>query len=245
MDGIHLVLLAAAVFGIAALYSCVGHAGASGYIAVMALSGMAPETMKPTVLVLNILVATVAAVQFYRAGHFSCSRLWPFAVTSVPMAFAGGAITLPVHFYRPLVGVVLLFAAVRLLVHRTREEGEIKSPPLPAALGWGAVMGLVSGLTGVGGGIFLSPLLLFAGWSAPRQASATAAVFILVNSVAGLLGHVASVRAVPGFAVWLAAAAVAGGGLGSHFGSTRLPSAAICRTLSVVLIIAGLKLVFV
>ena len=245
MSNEHLILLSAAIFVIAMLYSSVGHAGASGYIAMLALFGIAPATLKPTALVLNILVAIVVSVQFFRAGHFAWARFWPFAVTSVPLAFVGGAISLPPYLYRPLVGGILLFSAVRLLFRRPVADAEVRPPPLYAALLWGAVLGLLSGLTGVGGGIFLSPLLLFARWADARQASGTSAVFILVNSVAALLGHLSGVYAVPSFAVWLAVFAVVGGSIGSYFGSRRLPSVAICRALAVVLIIAGFKLILV
>jgi uncharacterized membrane protein YfcA len=238
-----LLLLGAAIFAIAVLYSSVGHGGASGYTAVMALFSIGAVSIKPTALILNIFVSAVAAVQFFRAGHFQWSRFWPFAVTSVPLAYLGGAIHLPTKYYTPLLGSVLVFSAVRLFFRKPADNTPAHSAPLYAALLWGAALGLLSGLTGVGGGIFLSPLLLFARWADARQASGTATLFILVNSVAGLLGHLSSVQKVPDFAGILVIAAAAGALIGSHFGSQQLPVPIICRTLAVVLVIAGIKLI--
>lgn len=238
------LLLAALILAAAVLYSSVGHAGASGYMAVLALWGMAPETMKPTALTLNILVATIAATKFYRAGHFSWRLFWPFAATSVPFSFLGGSLSLPGSLYRPIVGLVLLYSAVRLVVLSRTEEREIRPVPLWAGLLWGAVIGLLSGLTGVGGGIFLSPLLLLMGWAETRVAAGVSALFILVNSVAGLAGHVASVANLPPHLPLLAAAAVTGGWIGATYGSRRLPTHRLRRLLAAVLAVAGLKLIF-
>lgn len=155
----------------------------------MALFGVAPEVMKPTALTLNIAVALVTTVRFHRAGHFSWSLSWPFIVSSVPLAFIGGAVTLSGAVYRILVGLILLFAAYRLFWYSDREQIVVPSPRI-AALGSGAAIGFISGLTGVGGGIFLSPLLLFMGWASFKETAGTSAVFILLNSTAGLLGHI-------------------------------------------------------
>lgn len=230
---------------VAALYSSVGHGGASGYLAVMGLFSLAPASLKPTALVLNILVSGLAAWKFYQAGYFSWARLWPFALTSVPLAFMGGMLTLPPLYYRPLVGAVLLYSAARLLFHLPADPAPLRTPPLATAMGWGGLFGLLSGLTGVGGGIFLSPLLIFKKWSGLREASATAAVFIFVNSIAGLLGHFKSVSALPSFTPLLAACAVAGGLLGSTCGSRRFPLPIISRILAAVLTLAGAKLILV
>ncbi|HEX8284381.1 MAG TPA: sulfite exporter TauE/SafE family protein [Pyrinomonadaceae bacterium] len=238
-----IVVLAVAVFVMAALYSSVGHAGASGYLAAMALAGLAPAVMKPTALTLNILVALVAAARFYRAGFFSWRVFLPFAASSIPFAFLGGALSLPGSVYQKLVGLALLFAAFRLWMHASaRADAEARPVPLPAALALGAVIGLLSGITGVGGGIFLSPVLLLAGWAETRQASGVAAAFILVNSVAGLAGHLASVRMVPeSIYVW-GLAALAGGLVGTELGRRRLATVTLRRVLSAVLVIAGLKM---
>jgi len=232
---------------VALLYASVGHGGASGYLAVMALAGIAPAAMKPSALVLNLVVAGIGSVQFARAGHFRWRTFWPFALTSIPLAFLGGALKLPVGPYKLLVGAVLVLSAVRLLFTATRaaapDDAPEKDPPLAAALPLGAVIGLVSGLTGVGGGIFLSPILLLKRWASPRRTAAVSAVFIVVNSLSGLLGHVASLAAIPDSVLLWAPAVALGGIVGSRLGSRRLPDAAIRRLLAVVLLLAGAKLI--
>lgn len=240
-----LMPLVACILVVAILYSSVGHGGGSGYLAALALFSVAPEAFKPTALVLNILVAAVATYAFARAGHFSWRLFWPFAATSIPCSFIGGYLSLPPHLYKPLVGIVLLASAARLLFYRGVDVAAVRSPATPLALLVGAGLGLLSGLTGVGGGIFLSPLCLLLKWGEVREVSAVAALFILVNSLAGLLGHISSVQAIPQYAPLLAAAALTGGVVGSFIGSCRLPVAGIVRTLSVVLTIAGLKLLVV
>ena len=238
-----IVALAVAIFVMAALYSSVGHAGASGYLAAMAFAGLSPAVMKPTALTLNILVALIATVRFYRAGYFSWRVLLPFALSSIPFAFLGGSLALPGHVYQKVVGAALLFAAFRLWAHAAaRADAEARPAPLPAAVALGAGIGLLSGMTGVGGGIFLSPVLLLAGWAATRQASGVAAAFILVNSAAGLAGHLASVSNVPDSISLWGAAAVAGGLVGTELGRRRLATVTLRRVLSAVLVIAGLKM---
>jgi uncharacterized protein len=237
------LLLAVAILLVAMLYSTVGHAGASGYLACMALAGLSPAVMKPTALVLNILVASIATYKFVSAGCFSWRTLWPFAATSIPFSFLGGAMVLPGDWYRKLLAAVLIYSAVRLVLTASASPPKsVSPPPLPLALLLGAALGFLSGLTGVGGGIFLSPLLLFAGWSEPRLASGVAAVFILVNSVSGLSGHLSSLAYVPFDTLWWAPAAAIGGFIGSHAGSRKLPSAAIRRFLAAVLFIAAVKM---
>jgi uncharacterized membrane protein YfcA len=243
MDPAHLSLLFLAVAMVAFLYSSVGHAGASGYIAVMALWGLAPTVIRPTALLLNILVAAIGAFQFWRAGHFSWQLFWPFAFLSVPAAYLGGYMQLPAATLKILIGLVLLFSAIRLLLRRT-DPPEVFPPAPPAAIGLGAVIGFLSGLTGTGGGIFLTPLLLFFKWARIRQAAAVSALFILVNSISGLTGYFAANRSLPALVLFLAPAAVISGAIGSHLGSRRLPVRAISLLLATVLTIAGLKLIF-
>lgn len=240
-----LLVLSACILVMAILYSCAGHGGASGYIAILALFSLSPAAFKPTALVLNILVSAIATVYFSRAGHFSWNLFWPFAATSIPFSFLGGYLRLPTHVYQPLVGIVLLASACRLSSRKDCEATEELRPSLAAALSVGAALGFLSGLTGVGGGIFLSPLLLLLGWARVKEVSAVAALFILVNSTAGLLGHLQSLQTMPRYVPILAVAALAGGITGSFFGSSRIPAAGIVRALSVVLIIAGFKLLFV
>ncbi|MDB4881171.1 MAG: putative permease [Gemmatimonadetes bacterium] len=237
-------LLAVLIFAAALLYSTVGHAGASGYLAAMALLGIAPAVMRPTALTLNVFVAIIASVKFIRAGCFSWPLFWPFALTSIPAAYLGGRIVLPSDLYRVAVGLVLLYAAVRLFRTAGQPPRAVTGPPArPIALLLGAAIGLLSGLTGVGGGIFISPLLLFMGWAEMRQASGVAALFILVNSAAALLGNPASLGQLPaGLAVWLPAALV-GGWLGAEHGSRRLATPVLRKWLAVVLVVAGVKLI--
>jgi uncharacterized membrane protein YfcA len=238
-----LAFLTTAIFVVAFLYSSVGHAGASGYIAVMSLWGLAPAVIKPTALTLNILVAAIATWQFWRAGHFSWRLFWPFALLAIPMAFVGGYLNLPTHLFKLLVGVVLLFSAVRFLIRPPAEEST-REPGRSVAIPLGGALGLLSGLTGTGGGIFLTPLLLFMRWARTKPAAAVSALFILVNSSAGLLGNLASTKRFPAFALVLAVAAVTGGTAGSYLGSRRFEHTTIKRLLAVVLLIAGSKLIF-
>lgn len=235
------VLLVVGVFVVAVLYASVGHAGASGYIAVMALLGLAPEEIKPTALALNILVASIASWQFHRAGHFRWRLFWPFAVLAMPAAFLGGWLALPGRWFALLVGAVLVWSAV-MLWWRPRDDGAVSPPPTAVALATGGGLGFVAGLTGTGGGIFLTPLLLLMRWAHAREAAAVSALFILCNSSAGLLGNIGSTRHLPATLWMLLLAAGAGGAIGAHLGSRRLPSVTIKRLLAVVLLVAGAKL---
>jgi uncharacterized membrane protein YfcA len=240
-----IIALAALIFVVALLYSTVGHAGASGYLAAMALFSISPLVMKPTALVLNILVAIIGTIRFSRAGFFSWSTFWPFVITSIPASFIGGGLTLPVPVYKSIVGLVLLYSAVRLFFSARRGDNQDTSRvPLLAALLIGAVIGLISGLTGVGGGIFLSPVLLLMHWARTKETSGVAVAFILVNSISGLLGHVSSLALVPREIIYLAPAAIIGGWIGTYLGTRVLPIAGIRRWLSVVLVLAGVKLLW-
>ena len=236
-----LIALCLAAFVVAALYASVGHAGASGYIAVMALLGVVPADIKPTALVLNILVASIAAWQFWRAGHFRWSLFWPFALLAVPAAFLGGALDLPAPGLTLALGMVLLFSAANF-AFRPAPEPVTRPPARAVALGTGGALGLLAGVTGTGGGIFLTPLLIHRKWSPVKTASAVSALFILCNSVAGLAGA-AHGRDWPALALPLALAVITGGAIGAHYGSRRLPQATVKRFLAAVLTIAGGKLV--
>jgi uncharacterized protein len=237
------VLLTLLILVAALLYASVGHAGASGYLAAMALFNLAPDVMKPTALVLNLVVASVGTVRYARAGCFAWNIFWPFAALSIPFAFLGGKLTLPVPAYRIILGVVLLFAAWRLAFKQSAHApAALKPIVLPLAMALGAAIGLLSGLTGVGGGIFLSPLLLLLGWADVRKTAGVSVTFILVNSAAGLLGHLESVKSLPHEIVWWAPAALIGGLVGAELGSRRLTPLVMRRMLAVVLVIAGLKM---
>lgn len=233
--------LIALTFGVAMLYSSVGHGGASGYLAAMGLIGMAPEQMKPTALVLNLLVAGVGTLRYVRSDCFSWGSFWPFAVGSIPFAFLGGSHQLAPRVYQQVLGVVLILAAAGMIVRLRRQE-QTRSFPIPAGIAIGAAIGYVSGLIGVGGGIFLSPILILTRWAATKQTLGIAALFILVNSFAGLLGHIESVRHLPDIAAYIAVAALAGGLLGSWLGAKRLATPALRVLLAAVLLTASFKL---
>lgn len=237
------VALCAAVFFVALLYSSVGHAGASGYIAVMTLFGLGVEVIRPAALVLNILVAAIGFFQWYRAGYFSWRLFWPFALLSVPAAFLGGWLHVPADYLRILIGVVLWFSAWRLL-YRVADPPAIVRPSRAVSVASGAGIGFLSGLTGTGGGIFLTPLLLFCRWAKAKETAAVSALFILLNSASGLGGYVQSGRDLPGLAWPLAVVVAVGGFAGSRLGSRHLAPRAIALLLALVLVIAGTKLVF-
>lgn len=243
-------ILIGLIFGAAAIYSSVGHAGASGYIAAMALFGVASSAMKPTALVLNILVAGFASFRLYRAGMVNLRALLPFILTSVPLAFLGGMVQLPGHWYRLLLGLVLFFAALRLAI-KPREPDAARSdqaapvpPVLPAAATGGAI-GALSGLTGTGGGIFLSPILIFFGWAGARQSAGLTAPFILVNSIAGLVGSFGTPGHLPALVPYLVVPALLGAVLGTQIGIRWLAPVLLQRVLAIVLLIAVAKFVMV
>jgi uncharacterized membrane protein YfcA len=240
-----LLLFCGALFLISLLYSCVGQAGASGYIAAMALFGFAPAAIKPTALVLNVLVSVVVSIRFYRAGYFSWQLFWPLALASVPPAILGGSITLPAKIFNGLLGALLLVAAIPLLFRRDSEERPVSLPRVPLAMITGATIGLLSGLTGVGGGVLITPILLHCRWARAKEAAAVSAAFIFVNSVAALAGRLTAVKTLPS-GLWLFAISVAlGGSLGAFLGSARLSALTVYRLLGTILLIAGCKLLFV
>jgi hypothetical protein len=230
---------------VAALYASVGHAGASGYLAVMALAGVPSDTMKPTALVLNLVVASIGTWNFWRAGLVDVRAVGAFAVGSVPMAVVGGAWALSSGAYRIALGAVLLLSAGRLVLDLARAApvGGGTAPHPAVSVAVGAAIGLLAGLTGTGGGIFLSPLLVHLGWADARRAGGTTAPFILVNSLAGLAGNVAVVRALPAELPWYVIAVALGGGIGSALGASRLPERVMRGLLAAVLLFAAGKLV--
>jgi uncharacterized membrane protein YfcA len=243
------VLLAAIFLGAAILYSSVGHAGASAYLAAMGLLGVEPDVARPTALALNIVVASFVTFRFWQRGYVAWRSLLPFVIGSVPLAFIGGTLPISGALYKQLVGGVLIVAAIQLARTAARAasadtgHAEPRVPTIPA-LGIGAAIGLLSGLTGTGGGIFLSPVLLIAGWAETRAASGMAAGFILANSISGLAGNVARLGSLPpSLPIWLLAVIV-GAVVGSELGSRRARTLQLRTALSVVLVIAGLKLIF-
>jgi uncharacterized membrane protein YfcA len=238
------LLLALLFLAAATLYASVGHAGASAYLAAMALVGVAPEVMRPTALVLNLFVASIVVLRFARAGHLPWRSLLPLVAGSIPAAFVGGSIDLPGEIYRPLVALVLLAGAWRLATANSPDDGAAPRgvPVLPGILA-GAAIGLLAGLTGTGGGIFLTPLLVLAAWTGTRDAAGLSGAFILANSISGLAGLAAGGFTLPAALPLWVAAVVAGGLIGSWLGAARFSVLNLRRALAVVLVIAAAKLV--
>ena len=240
-------LVAALFFALAVLYSSVGHAGASGYLAVMALIGVPAELMKPVALTLNVLVASLTTFRFYKAGYLSWSDIWPLVLLSVPLAFLGGSISLPTDVYRPVLGGLLLVSAAYLawstMVDPERFSRDRPRVPRRPALGVGGAIGMVSGLTGIGGGVLLSPAMLILDWASVRRTSAIAACFILFNSTAGLAGNMITLSQLPVVIPLWAGAALLGGYIGSRMGSRLLAPKILVRLLSLALVVAGVKFI--
>jgi hypothetical protein len=233
--------LPALVFLVAALYSSVGHGGASGYLAALALCGYAPAEMKTSALLLNLLVAGIAFVNYRRAGHFNARLFWPFAVASIPAAFVGGLMKIAPSVYAGLLAFALVAAALRLILPDFKKS--TPSPPnLPISAAVGAGTGLLSGMVGVGGGIFLSPIVILCGWADAKTTAGISAAFIWVNSAAGLLGQLR--QGMPGaLSLWpLALCAAAGGLIGSNVGARRLTPMGLRRLLGAVLLVAAYKI---
>ena len=232
------------VFLLALLYSSVGHGGASGYLALMALFSFPPDFMRPTALVLNIFVSSIAFYSFYRGGHFRLKLLLPFIITSLPFAFLGGMMEINPKVYKIILGLFLLVAVARMFFSPKYFDGTTKPVNQPLALGIGAVLGLLSGLIGIGGGIILSPILILLRWADLKQTAAASAAFILLNSGSGLLGQsTGNLNLAPQSAIMLVIA-ILGGIAGSYLGSTKATSKVLLMVLSSVLVFASIKLVF-
>jgi uncharacterized membrane protein YfcA len=229
---------------VAFLYSSVGHAGASGYIAVMAFYSIPAQEIRPVTLSLNIVVAILGGWNFIRAGHFSMKLFWPLAIASIPLAFLGGYLRLPNHLLHLLLGFVLWGSALRFLI-RPKEETVFHSPMRSSLLATGGVLGLFAGLTGTGGGIFLTPWMIWRKWAPTKTVAALSVIFILVNSISGLAGYISSVRALPRVGWILFSVAIVGGWFGSYWGSRRYSPVWIQRLRALVLLIAGAKLIFI
>ncbi len=228
----------------AVLYAAVGQGGGSGYLAAMALLGVTPESFRLIALTLNVVVALIGLVKFTRAGYFNGKLLLPFVVSSVPLAFVGGYLSLPPQVFKPLVGVALLWAAVLLLWKPPRPDEEVKgNPPAWASLSAGGGIGLLSGLIGIGGGIFLAPLLILRGWASAKTTACLSSAFILVNSLAALAGVAFHTQGIPVFLpVWMVVVAL-GGWVGADFGAKKLSPQTLHWLLAVVLVIAGARMV--
>ena len=246
-----MTLLVLAALGLVAfLYASVGHAGASGYLAVLALAGFSGSVIKPIALILNVAVASVGAWQFIRAGYLRWRTFWPLVVLSVPAAYLGGSLMLPTPWFNRLVGLVLVVSSIRLL-RDPHDAQSLREPNISVLLLTGGGLGLLAGLTGTGGGVFLTPLLLFRRWCTTKQAAACSVVFILLNSLAGLAGYVIArggllAAAFDPLGPMLALCAVpvvfAAGALGARFGSHHWPGTLLSRLLAIVLLLAATKL---
>lgn len=242
----HDVALHLAILVIAILYSCVGHAGASGYIAALTLAGAAVTDIRPAALVLNLGVACLGIWHFVRGGHYRPRLIWPFIPAALPCAWLGARIGLSPTMISVILGVVLLMSAIRFMLplSASKKEQEPQPPALWLAVFAGGVMGLLAGITGTGGGIFLTPLLLLAGWAQPKTAAAASIIFIAGNSLFGLFGFASHGDMLPWHLMSLLPMAVIGGFVGSRLGSFRLPPTAIRRLLAVVLLLASAKLLY-
>lgn len=232
------------LFVVAFLYASVGHGGASGYLALMAIFGMAPEEMKPTALLLNLFVSLTAFIQFYRGGHFKWKIFLPLAIASVPLAFVGGLLVLQADVYKKVLGVFLLIPIVKLLFFRNIQVDELKEPNTWISIVIGSVIGFLSGLIGIGGGIILSPLLLLLKWTDQKQTAAISALFIFVNSLAGLGGQVSKGVVLNTHMMGYVVIAFAGGILGAYFGALKFNQQVLKYSLAFVLMMAAYKLLF-
>ncbi len=239
MSTIGLALLIAVI---ALMYASVGHGGASGYLAVMALMGYAQEVMRPSALLMNLFVSAISFLQFARARHFRWNLFWPFAVTSVPMAWIGARITIDPLLYKRILAVCLLLAAARLFGLFGKADDRRSSLSIVPAMAIGAVLGLASGIIGIGGGILLSPLLLVFRWADARETAAVSALFIFVNSLAGLMSAMSNGERVSSDVLVWVLAAVLGGLVGGHLGARRIPELRLRQLLAVVLALASVKL---
>jgi len=232
------------LFFVAFLYASVGHGGASGYLALMALYGVAPEEMKPTALMLNLFVSLTSFIQYYRGGYFFKKLFIPIAAASIPMAFIGGMITVEENIYKRVLGVLLLFPVIRFFFFKNVEDKDLKPSNLTIAIVTGAVVGLLSGMIGIGGGILLSPILLLLQWTNQKQTAAISAAFIFVNSVAGLGGMLTQGISFTGDMIAYIVVAFIGGLLGAYFGAKKFNQNVLKYVLATVLLLASYKLLF-
>ena len=243
---IELLKILPLIFLIAVLYSSVGHGGASGYLALMSLLGVSSVYMRSSALILNLFVSAIAFFQFYKAGFFKWKLFYPFALTSVPMAFIGANIALNPYWYNRILGMFLIIAALRLTgVFNLRTSDNIKELPVYAGLIIGSVLGLLSGMIGIGGGIILSPIILFFEWGSIKETAAVSALFIFVNSVSGLMGLGSSGLNLSSTFTWWILAALAGGITGSVWGSRFAKNVILKNVLALVIIIAAVKLILI
>lgn len=239
-----IILFYVLLFVVAFLYSSVGHGGASGYLALMALFSITPEVMKPTALLLNLFVSLTSFIQFYRGKHFIWQIFLPFAIASIPMSYLGGRVTLDGSIYKQILGVLLLIPIIRFLFFSNIKVVEKKKTNIPLSLLIGGVIGFLSGLIGIGGGIILSPILLLLRWTDQKQTAAISALFIFVNSLSGLFGQVSKGITFSTDMYTYVAVAFVGGLCGAYLGALRFPQAILKNVLALVLLVASYKLIF-
>ncbi|HUQ65558.1 MAG TPA: sulfite exporter TauE/SafE family protein [Flavitalea sp.] len=238
------VIFYIALFIIAFLYASVGHGGASGYLALMAIYGISPEVMKPTALLLNLFVSIISFIQFYRGGHFRMKLFWPLAIGSIPFAFIGGLLHIDASVYKFILGILLVITVIRFLFFGNIQTAETREPQIIPSLLIGAGIGFLSGLIGIGGGIILSPILLLLRWSTMKQTAAISALFIFVNSLSGLMGQLyKGINFSSDMMIYVIVAFV-GGLLGAYVGSLKLKAGALKNVLALVLLVAAYKLLF-
>lgn len=240
----HTLLIASCLLVGAILYTSVGHAGASAYIAVMTLFDLPPAVIKPTALTLNIFVSSYTSFRYIKSNLFNKTLFLYLSIGSVPAAYIGGHINLPSNIYRPIIGVLLLFSGVRFLIQALQTDKVHREINKVLAVFIGTCVGFLSGITGTGGGIFLSPLIIWLGWVSVKQASGTVAAFIFVNSTAGLLGNLQSTSSLPNELPVFLVAVLLGAFIGTRFGIRRFSSVGVKRALGFVLLIAGVKFLF-
>lgn len=241
-ENIYLFLLILPI--VSFLYASVGHGGASGYLALMALFSFAPETMKPTALLLNLFVAGISFYYYYKGGFFNKKMFLCFAMTSIPLAFIGGTIEIDASIYKKILAILLVFAVLKMLNVFGKESDSIKQVKLWQGLLVGGVIGFFSGLIGIGGGIILTPLILLLHWGNMKEAAAVSALFIWVNSAAGLVGQLSSGVHIETETFVLVAIALIGGVLGGYLGSKKINNQKLRYMLAFVLVIACVKLFF-
>jgi len=232
------------LFAVAFFYSAVGHGGASGYLALMALYGVTPEEMKPTALVLNLFVSLTSFIQYYRGGYFLKKLFIPIAAASIPLAFIGGMMSIEENIYKRILGILLLFPVFRFFFFRNAGDDELKEMNIPVAVITGGIVGLLSGMIGIGGGIILSPILLLLRWTNQKQTAAISAAFIFVNSLSGLGGMVTQGIRFTDDMVMYVAVAFTGGLLGAYLGSKKFNQNVLKYVLASVLLMASYKLLF-
>ena len=240
-----LLLLSLFIFLVAGLYASVGHGGASGYLALMTLLSMPIATIKPVALMLNIAVSLIAFIQFYRSGFFNKKLFIPLAIASVPAAYAGGLLSIDPHLYKQLLGGLLFISAIRLAMPLKKEVIVVQHFNIVLVVMIGASIGFLSGMIGIGGGIILSPLLILVRYSDVKTTSGISALFIFVNSIAGLLGQMNQGIEFSSSMSVMIAVAIAGGLIGSYIGARQLNISMLKKVLAGVLFIASLKLIFV